>query len=109
MAKHNRIPEIISLLPHTSPAVSSWSAWILASLSQNNHDILEAEAMAEVITLLLSLSPKEEDSEALSKQIYVLSSFLASDSPLTATFLENSGIQIVVPWMLHESVSIRVC
>jgi hypothetical protein len=109
VAKQSGIPVIVSLLPHNSPPVRSWSAWILASLSQNNHAIFEEGTMLEVVNLLISLLPKEEDSEALSKQLYVLSSFLSNDSHLTNTFLDNSGLQLVVPWMLHEYAPIRVC
>lgn len=86
-----------------------WAAWIVASLSQNNHAIFTRPLLEQIIQTVLGLLEKEEDTEAHSKQLYVLSSMISDDQHLVKYFVDNGGVAQIVPAMLHKSVGTKVC
>lgn len=96
------------MLAHNNAEVRMWTAWIFASLTQNNHDIFDKAALSEVLRFLIPLAADEKDTDAHSRQIYALSSLLSSDNLLIKEFLDNAGVQLLVPWMLHHSARTRV-
>jgi type I site-specific restriction endonuclease len=104
VSKYGGITVVVNLLSHANPQVRMWSAWIVATLSQNNHAIFTRPLLEQIIRTVLELVAKEEDAEAHSKQLYVLSSMISDDQHLVKYFVDNGGVAVVVPAILHKSV-----
>ena len=88
-----------------------WSAWILATLSQNNpyvQTLFSSTSIEEILEQVLSLLTNESDTEAHSKQIYALSSLLSTNPGLSELFVAKSGVDLLVARMLHSNAGTRV-
>lgn len=102
------IPHIVKCITDPSPKIRSWSAWIVATLTQNNPNTQAILLNEKIIEKLLSLFPTEEDSEARSKQIFALSSLMTNNPTATAVFVSNGGIPLLVRALGCDDVGTQV-
>jgi hypothetical protein len=101
-ANADSFPQILELMSHNHPRVRMWSAWIVASVAQNNPDLPQIIRVpqSKIIGVLLGLLEAEKDEEAHNKQLYALSSMLSNDDTIK-TFVDQKGVQLLVPWIIH--------
>jgi len=106
LAKVDGTTHIVNFLTHENADVRRWSAWIIASLTQNNpvtqknlsekHNILEV-----LVNVLLS----ETNFQTKDKQLYALSAVTSGNESLMNQFVDNyNGIPVLVA-LLQENFS----
>jgi hypothetical protein len=122
LIKVNGLTTIVKLLNHEDQEIRFWTAWIIASLSQNNPNTQLALVHLDVLNLLCNIIQTETNENTKDKQLYALSSLTSNNQTLmdlfvdshnglpylTSLILANSpSAQFKVIWFIYKLLSLR--
>jgi len=106
MIKVNGLTTIVNLLNHEDPKIRFWTAWIIASLSQNNPNTQMALVHLDVLNLLCNIIQTETDENTKDKQLYALSSLTSNNQTLMDLFVDShNGLPYLTSLVLSNSPS----
>jgi len=114
---------VVTCLTHENADVRRWSAWIIASLTQNNPTTQGTlSEKYNILDVLVKVLLKETNSQTKEKQLYALSAVTSGNEALMNRFVDNyngipvlvsslqdnlSGIQFKVVWFLKKLLLAR--
>jgi len=122
LIKVNGLVTVVKLLDHEDQEIRYWTAWIIASLSQNNTNTQLALVHMDVMNILCHMIQKETDENTKDKQLYALSSLTSGNQTLMNLFVDshnglpyltslilsnNPSTQFKAIWFIYKLLSLR--
>jgi hypothetical protein len=89
LIKVNGLGTIVKFINHEDPDIRYWTAWIIASLTQNNLNTQLALVKLDVLNLLCGAIQKETHDNTKDKQLYALSSLMSGNQSLMDHFVDD--------------------
>lgn len=108
LEKSKGLESIVELISHTNPDLRYWSAWVLASSTQNNPSIQEYALRLNALPLLLKVLAHETNEKAHVRQLSALSALLSDHPKAQETFRELMGVETLTPWTRSTNEAIKV-
>jgi len=106
LIKVNGLQPIVNLVSHDDADIRFWSAWIIASVSQNNPNTQLALVKLDIFNHLCKAIQNETNETTKDKQLYALSSVTSGNQSLMDHFVdEYNGIPYLVALTVTKSSS----